>query len=321
MVRQRFSDLVSTEAWRAEATAWIGAVLADRGVEVTGPIEQPRIRPWSTQLTVPTDAGLVWFKACCPSMAFEPALQRTMARLVPGMVAGPLAIETERGWMLTVDHGLTVGDQRDPTPLDWQRGLLAAARAQQVLAGHRDELLATGLPDCGPETVVDRFDRLLELQRRLPEEHGGRVDPDRLAQLTARRPEVVDACATLTELALPTTWNHGDLHPWNLFGTGDGVAFFDLGDGTWASAIEILCVPYGSITGRGAVPWADVVAVWQDAWGLTDGDLEAAWWASGFTHAVNRAATWHRALASATAAEVDEWGDAVQHHLTSMLDA
>src|SRR5690606_8546535 len=115
------------------------------------------------QLTIPTDRGTVWFKATCPSMSFEPALQETMARLVPGAVKEPLAIDAEQGWMLTLDHGPTLGDLRGSTVQDWRLALEAAARTQRILAGHRDELLATGLPDGGPETVVDRFDRLMTL--------------------------------------------------------------------------------------------------------------------------------------------------------------
>jgi len=320
MARQPFSALVATEAWHDDAVGWTREVLAARGIAVTGEIEQPRIRPWSTQLTVPTDHGLVWFKACCPSMAFEPALQQAMADLLPGSVADPLAIETARGWMLTPDRGPTIGDQRSPTLDDWRRALVAAARAQRVLATHRDRLLATGLPDCGPETVVDRFDRLLALQEELPEDHHVRVAEADIEQLRARRPELVDACAVLVESPLPATWNHGDLHPWNLFGTDDRVAFFDLGDGTWSSAVEILSVPYGSITDRGEIAWTDVLPAWQEVWQVDDATLAEAWRASGFTHAVNRAVTWYHALQSASLEETVEWGHAVRVHLTSMLD-
>ena len=59
------------KAWRAEAERWIEVALRERGIAVTGAIDQPRIRPWSTLLTVPTDAGLVWFKENCPGQAFE----------------------------------------------------------------------------------------------------------------------------------------------------------------------------------------------------------------------------------------------------------
>lgn len=321
MASPPFSALVATEGWRAEAESWTRTTLSQSGIAVTGPVEQPRIRPWSTQLTIPTDHGRVWFKACCDSMAFEPGLQRTMAGLVPGAVAEPLAVDTERGWMLTFDHGPTVGDRRSPTVEDWRRALASAAEVQRSVAAHRDALLAVGLPDGSPATVVQRFDRLTELQSHLPEDQPGRVPPRELDALRSRRPLVVEACTLLDEGPLPSTWNHGDLHPWNLFGDGEHVTFFDLGDGTWSHATEILAVPYGSIADAGLIAWDDVLPAWTEVWGVDEATLAELRRASRLTHAVNRATTWYRALQTASAAEVDEWGVAVVEHLTSMLDA
>ena len=44
--------------WLAEATEWI-----HERVEVTGEIEQPHVRWWSTVMRVPTRDGDLWFKA------------------------------------------------------------------------------------------------------------------------------------------------------------------------------------------------------------------------------------------------------------------
>lgn len=321
MAQEPFSTQVATPQWRALAEEWTAESLARHGIAVTGPTEQPRIRAWSTQLTVPTDAGLVWFKATCPAMAFEPALQQEMARLVPGAVQEPLAIDAERGWMLTRDHGPTVGDQRTPTVQDWRLAVAEAARVQRALVDHREELLATGLPDAAPETVVDRFDRMLEIHEQQPAEEGPHVAPGTIEALRSRRSELVDACAELAESSLPSTWQHGDLHPWNLYGTDGHVALFDLGDGMWAHAVELLCVPYGVVTSTDDVAWADVVPAWREVWEVEPEEFDRLWRATGFTHAVNRAVTWHRALLTATTAEVVEWGSAVEHHLASMLDA
>lgn len=321
MAQEPFSTRVAGSQWRARAEAWIRESLAGNGITVTGNADQLRIRPWSTQITVPTDHGLVWFKAPCPSMAFEAALQKALARLVPGSVQAPLAIEPDEGWMLTHDHGPTLGDQRTPTAEDWRRAVAQAARVQRALAGHREELLATGLPDAAPETVVDRFDRLLELCEQAPPERTGRVAPEVADELRARRGELADACALLAESPVPSTWQHGDLHQDNLRDTGDGIAFFDLGDGMWSHAVEVLCVPHGVVTDTGGIDWADVAGAWCEVWEVEPPHFDELWRASGFTHAVNRAVTWHRALATATTEEVLEWGNAVEHHLTSMLDA
>lgn len=306
---QPFSVRVATEDWRAEAVEWITTELARVAITVTGPIEQPRIRPWSTQLTVPTDRGRHWFKATCPSMVFEPALQQLMASLVPGSVQEPLAIDPDRGWMLTVDHGPTISGQRTATVDDWRTALADAARVQQALAPHRVAMLATGLPDGSPESVVERFDRLVHLQDQWP-----------TSQLSAHRPELVDACAVLIESPLPATWNHGDLHQGNLFDRDGHAAFFDLGDGNWSSAIEILAVPYGVITQGGDLAWTEVVAAWRESWQIDQQTFDLAWRASALTHAVNRALTWHRALRAATQAEVAQWGGSVEDHLSLLVN-
>ena len=319
MAHEPFSVRVASPQWRATALAWIERSLAEQGIVITGEPDQLRIRPWSTQITVPTDHGTVWFKATCPSMAFEPAVQDVIARLVPDAVRRPLAIEPEQGWMLTPDHGSTVGDSRTPTVADWRRAVAEAARVQRRLAGHREELLAAGLPDAAPSTVLGRFDRLLDLYAG---EGGVARIPDEVAQhLRARRPELADACALLDASPVPSTWQHGDLHPYNLHEADGAIAFFDLGDGMWSHAIEILAVPHGIVTGSSDLDWDEVVTAWTEVWEVEPDHFAELWRASGFTHAGNRALTWHGALLTATADEVAQWGDAVEHHLSSMLDA
>ena len=319
MAHEPFSVRVASPQWRATVLAWIERSLADLDITITGEPDQLRIRPWSTQITVPTDHGTVWFKATCPSMAFEPAVQDVIARLVPDAVRRPLAIEPEQGWMLTPDHGPTVGDLRTPTEDDWRRGLAEAARVQRALADHRDDLLAIGLPDASPETVPGRFDRLLELYAEEPE-LAGRMAAHLVPELRSRRGELLEACALLQESPVPTTWQHGDLHPQNLHETDEGIAFFDLGDGMWSHAVELLAVPYGVVSGTD-LDWSRIVTAWTDAWEVEPGHLDELWRSSAFTHAINRTVTWHRALLTATADEIAEWGDAVEYHLSSMLDA
>ena len=80
---QAFSQEVTSPGWLDEAHAWVHARAEEAGHALAGPIEQRRVRPWSTQLVVPTDRGRLWFKANCTSMAFEPALHDLLARVAP----------------------------------------------------------------------------------------------------------------------------------------------------------------------------------------------------------------------------------------------
>ena len=313
-----FSERVAQDDWRRAAEQWTRDELSARGIEVVGPIEQPRIRPWSTQLTVPTDGGRIWFKANCPYMAFEPALQVELSRLAPDAVDGPYAVDTERGWMLTRDHGPTLGDTSEPTVDDWRRVLRHAAGLQQTVAGHEAAMLSTGLPDCRPSTVVDRFDRFVEIFSDLPDAHPAHVPPGLRSQLLSARPRVVDAAAELSASTLPATWQHGDLHPWNVFASDN--RFFDFGDGQWAHATEVLSVPQGWITQQGTIEWSEVLEAYAEAWALPQADLTSQLRAAALTQPINRTLLWWGCLQDASAAEWAEWGHGPLQHLTRVLE-
>lgn len=316
-----FSEHVASAEWRSEAETWIAEQVDRHGHTLTGEVEQSRIRPWSTQLKVPTDVGIVWFKANCPAMQFEPALHTALSRLVSGSVDEPYAVDVERHWMLTADRGATLGDRHEPTIADWRQVLAEAARLQRAVAGHRGEMLATGLPDCSPATVPERFDRLVDTFADLPDQHPAFVPPELEGRLRATRPAIVDAAQTLAESPVPVSWQHGDLHPWNVFDVGAGsLRVFDFGDAQWAHAVEVLSVPYGWITTQTTIEWTDVVGAYRDEWGITADELEVLWTATGRTQPVNRALTWWRCLEQASAAEWLEWGDAPLHHLSRVLD-
>ncbi|GAB3092235.1 phosphotransferase [Isoptericola nanjingensis] len=328
-----FSDTVTSDAWRAEATAWITAVLARRGVRVLAPPEQPRVRPWSTQLVVATDSGRYWFKATCRSSSFEPALQALLAEVAPDAADAPAAVDADRGWMLTADRGATLRDRREPTGSDWDALLTRSAHLQQELLGHGDALRATGLPDCSPGTVPARFDAVLALLQGVPAGHPARPDQRTLERLHAARDAVATAAATLAASPLPSSLQHGDLHPGNVFEVDGALRVFDLGDAQWAHPLEVLEVS-SAVARDGGADWEPVERAYRRAWdvwcaarGLPPvgaADDAPAWddlrRAAGVTHAVNRAWTWCGALAEATEAEWADWGEAPGRHLATVLD-
>ncbi len=91
--------------WLAEATDWIHRRLDEHGVGLTGEIEQPHVRWWSTVLRVPTGEGDLWFKANAPPHAFEARLLPILERARPGHVPELVATDPERGWLLMRDGG------------------------------------------------------------------------------------------------------------------------------------------------------------------------------------------------------------------------
>lgn len=322
-MEQSWSEYVGSPTWRQEAESWIHTVLADRSIAVSGPIDQPRIRPWSTQLVIPTDAGTVWFKANCPGYAFEAGLQQTLAGLLPEAIEAPLATDTSRGWMLTVDHGPSLGELHEPSLTEWQGVVSQLAEIQRALAGNREELVGAGLPDCSPRTVPDRFDRLIERLSGLPAGHPSHLSRELVARLEATRPQLVDATQQLGESPIPSTFQHGDAHPRNVFVVDGRMKIFDFGDSMWSSALEAMSVPFGVIAKSGDIPWEPVRDAYREHWSdlVSARDYDALWHACGLTHAVNRSATWWRGLQGASEEEwAQPWGNAPRYYVTNVLD-
>ena len=317
-----FSQTVTSQQWLDGVRSWIHARCDDEGLRLVGPVEQRRVRPWSTLLVAPTHRGPVWFKATCPPMQFEAGLHRVLAELRPLDVLAPLAVDEDRGWILSADRGATLGDDHPPTTRDWMDVVRTVADVQQAVAGEAERLLATGLPDCSPVTVPARFDRILGALAELDPEHPARLTDAQRDDLAARRDDVVGAAERLASSTVPTTLQHGDVHPWNAFVDG---RLLDFGDAQWAHAVEVLNVPYGVIASGAddGLSWDQVFGAYAEQWSGVVGprDLRALFAAGVYTHAVNRAATWWACLAHATDEEWREWGDAPRHHLLRILEA
>ncbi|WP_328474200.1 aminoglycoside phosphotransferase family protein [Actinoplanes sp. NBC_00393] len=216
--------------WRAGAEDWIKSRLADLGTPVTGSIEEFRVRPWSVTLRAPTAAGTRWFKANTTDCRYEAALASALTRIAPGATLPPLAVDTERGWMLTADAGPTLrstlnADSRLDT---WVEVLQAYARLQRATQPHVAALLALGVPDQRVPLLPGHLAGLL-------------ADPQVRAQLDpavpALGPSFSSWCAELAADGIPAALQHDDLHDNNVF---PGLRFFDWGDASIAH-------PFGSL--------------------------------------------------------------------------
>ena len=152
--------------WRGEVTAWIHEALGRRRIRVTGPIEQPHVRPWSTVLRVPTGEGTVFFKASAPVCAHEPAATLALARWRPDCLPRVLAADIECGWTLLADGGTRLREilraDRDPAHLRrWEALLPTLAELEIALSGRLTHLLAFGTPDRRLATLPAQYEALL----------------------------------------------------------------------------------------------------------------------------------------------------------------
>lgn len=242
-------DLVAwwqSPQWRSEAEEWVASVLSTRGRRLVGPVEQPRVRSWSTQLAVPTDLGAVWFKENAPSQSFEAALVEVVHRLAPGRVVAPLGVECDRGWLLA-DHldGWLWG--RGGAGVDDWAGLLGSyAALQRQLPAHGAEVLASGLPAfprSGGE-VASWVEQIVDELAGLPSSDPRRLTADEVRQVRHGTLRLGGAAEELAASAIPESLQHNDLHLGNAFRAPDrGVTVIDLGDAVWAHPFATLRIP------------------------------------------------------------------------------
>ena len=86
--------------WFATAVDWIEATLPQ-----TERVDQYATWSVSSLLRIETAAGRYYFKAAPPIFGHEAAVTEVLAKRFPDAIPRPIAIDGERGWMLTADFG------------------------------------------------------------------------------------------------------------------------------------------------------------------------------------------------------------------------
>jgi Phosphotransferase enzyme family len=218
-------------------------------VDVTGEIEQPHVRWWSTVLRVPTADGSVFFKAVQPVHRFEAALTTRLAELQPRRVTEVLDFDAERGWLLMRDAGTRLRELIESAAdlHHWERLLPEYAQLQLEVAPFAEELLALEVPD---ERLAVLPDLLRELLSTQP--HGLTAEEHR--QAVAAVPRFEEMCAQLAEDALPATIQHDDLHDGQAFVRDGRYLVFDWGDSCISHPFHSLTVTLRSIAWRLDLP-------------------------------------------------------------------
>jgi Phosphotransferase enzyme family len=318
----------ATSTWRDEAYAWIERILRDRGLVRTGEIEQPRIRFWSTQLTVPTDVGRLWFKENCPDQGFEARLVGVLADVVPDHVVAPLAIEPERGWLLTPDAGPTLRSLDDSLGL-WVRLAANWADLQRRVSPYVDRLVDAGAPMSRPLDAPELIARRVEEYAALPADDPTRLDPADAERMRAVLPTIATWAEQVADVGLPLSLDHNDLHANNAFvprPDEEHLRFFDFGDSVVGHPLCSLLIPLNVLGHELQVDDDDprllrVVDAYLEVWSdLVDAStLRAVVDPARQLGRLHRSESWRRVLRSADAAERAEFGDSPTVWLTTLL--
>lgn len=222
--------------WTASARAWVEESVRAAGKRLVGPIEQPHVRPWSTVMTVPTDAGWYYFKANYPLSAFEARLTGALAARSPDCLPQILASDPDRGWMITRDAGTPLREiihaPEDLRLLDPYLPMLAEVQMEWL--NRETELLALGVPDNRVQTLPEAFDRLAGDRKTLMIDEAGRLDEEQYERVKACVPYYARLCQRLLESSIPQSIHYDDMQGSNVFLRGEGAAarvtFSDWGD-------------------------------------------------------------------------------------------
>lgn len=321
----------ASEQWRAEAVAWIESVTAARGITILSQPKQIRIRPWSTQLTVDTNAGVLWFKENCPSQAFEARVAQAIADLAPEHVVSPLAVQENRGWMLTPDGGPTLRESQSGDDLDvWVQVVSEWADLQLRLCDHTDRLLGAGVTMMPPDHAASYLLRRAQERAELPGDHPGHLTPEKAGKLRELAPAVTRWAQRLDATGLPLALDHNDLHSGNAFRPRPGerrLRFFDFGDAVLAHPFCSLLVPLRALTEGFATGLSDpriqrVIDAYLRVWrGLADeATLRGAIEPAIRLACLNRSESWRRVLLDTNAVETAQYGDPSTYWLTAIAD-
>lgn len=288
-------------AWLDAVSAWIDEHLTAAGFARSG-TPTLRGRAWSVVVRVPVEHHTaVWFKANPPGSAFEPALIAALAQWTPQLAPQLLAVDTRRAWSLTADAGTHLREPltHDPDPQHLLPLIHRYTHLQRALAAQPDQLPALRLPDQRPHLLPSHLETLLAN----PATQAAVGEPDSISEtqynaLAEFAPTLREHCRELDALGIPASLDHGDLHPSNVFGYGDGARPFDWGDASLAHPFSTLLVLLRSLAPLlNADDLATVRSAYLKPW-LADGyraaDLERAAALAMRVTPVLRALAWTR---------------------------
>ncbi|NUR94897.1 MAG: hypothetical protein HOV67_06495 [Kribbellaceae bacterium] len=192
-----------------------------------------RARFWSVVRCYPADGGLVWFKENNPGHRFEAGLVEELARLVPDGVVVPVAVDRERGWLLTEDCGTTLSHAEVADQATRLFVVRALARLQCAVLGK----VAPGVIELAPEAAGDRVREVVREWAEFPAAHPLYIGPSSVARAELAA-DALDRRTAALSGTVPLDLEFNDVYPANIFADrSTGVLrprFFDFGNTLWA---------------------------------------------------------------------------------------
>jgi hypothetical protein len=232
---------------------------SDRGREFCGPFADfgafGRISSWSAQQLLPlglrwdgnycqlqaessfslmrlsTNRGAVWFKAVGEPNLREFPVTMLLARLFPKHVPRLLAARIEwNAWLAAESEGQELSSS--PKSGDWCRAAESLAESQISSIPVSHHILGAGARDVRSHRLLELIPPFFSAMEETMEKQTKAV-PLKLSrqEIGGLGDQVAEALERLEEAGIPTTLNHLDLNPGNIFVSGAQCTFLD-----WAEA-------------------------------------------------------------------------------------
>ena len=315
--------------WLEQVSAWIDTELNHQSIGVTGPVEVLHRRAWSAFARVPTTSGLFYFKAPSPSFKFEAALAQALTRWRPDCMLPILAVDLDRGWILSADAGVTLrslGQTIEQLP-HWHTILPLFAEVQIELATRVEELVALGTPDRRLVALPQLDDQLLADTENLRVDQSPGLTVEEHRRLLDLRPKFAAMCEQLAGYGLPETIAHEEVHENNVVVRDGRYTFTDWSDSSVAHPFFTMLV-----TLRAAAHWlkldehgSEILRlrdIYLEAWTNfgTRNDLLAAFQIAYRLAMVNRSLSWRTGLDALPEKDKVEY-DGVYGWLQDFLEA
>jgi hypothetical protein len=178
-------------------------------------------------------------------------------------VAGVLAHDEERAWILFEDAGLPIAVSGNP-PDAWLDVLPRYAELQRGEVRHAGDHVEHGVPDLRLAALPARYDAML--REALP------IEPDEVERLRSFAPRFAGLCDDLSGHGIPATIQHDDLHMANVYADRGRLRVLDWGDSSVAHPFFSLVVPFRFLEERNGLapedPWFDRLrAAYTEPWG------------------------------------------------------
>jgi hypothetical protein len=315
------------EEFRAELSAWVSATVGE-----PSSMAPVRDRPWSTVWRAETPQGLFSAKENTPLQAFEAELTGVLREIAPDHVVRVSAIDEERGFLLTPDQGVVLGEAAGELPEDAaielaSRVVVAGAALQRDVAPHADRLVAAGLVPLGPLDAAAYVEQRLADFETLPDGDPRALSKEEAVRLRTLLPRLADDWEELAAVGLPLTLQHNDLHQFNVFDVEGRLLFFDFGDALLSDPLAALWVPLGGLAHRLECEVTDprvervadaALEQWTDVAPSTQ--LRKVLPAALRLGRLGRCESWVRCFASMDESELAEYGDAAAYFLAATAE-